>query len=112
MLMKWNKVFLPTAKGGVCVYPQELVFCEAEGQWTHVTIDQSTAYKVNLTLKELHYRLDFDPFLRCHHSYLVNLFCIQEIIGDFKAILVITGDEIPISQRKRAEVKALIASGR
>lgn len=112
MLMKWNKMFLPTATGGVCVYPQKIVFCEADGQWTHVTIDQPTTYKVTLTLKELHYRVDFDLFLRCHHSYLVNLFCIQEIIGDFRAIKVVTGDEVPISQRKRTEVKALITSRR
>lgn len=44
-------------------------------------------------------------FISCHQSYLVNYSCIKEFY--YEELVMINGEHIPISQRKRKEIREL-----
>ncbi|WP_265455954.1 LytR/AlgR family response regulator transcription factor [Enterococcus sp. HY326] len=49
-----------------------------------------------------------NSFIRCHRSYLVNQKAIQQIAKDFKSLSLNDGTIIPISVRKKTQVRAFL----
>ena len=64
----------------------------------HTEQENIISYK---SMKEMERELSGKGFVRCHTSYLVNLFYIKGVKK--LDIELITGDHIPVSQPKRKE---------
>lgn len=64
----------------------------------HTEEENIICYK---SMKEIEYELDDKGFMRCHTSYIVNLFFVKGVKN--LEIELITGQKIPISQPKRKE---------
>lgn len=63
-------------------------------------------YAVRGSLQDMEAQLTGLPFVRCSHSYLVNL---ANVTGFRKGSLLVPGQEIPISRPKQKEVLQLLS---
>jgi DNA-binding LytR/AlgR family response regulator len=66
----------------------------------HTVEDQIEYYS---TLSEEEDKLSSEQFVRIHQSYLVNFFYVKQILS--KKIILITGEELPISEKQNASLK-------
>lgn len=98
------RICIPTAEGKFFFAPEQIIFFEAEGAYTHIY----TTEKHLLVGKNIKY---FDemlgktfPFMRVHRSYMVNLSFIQQIQADY-SVLLKTGQRISIAKERLSEVE-------
>jgi two-component system LytT family response regulator len=62
---------------------------------------------VSRTLKDVENSLPHPPFLRIHHSFVVNINHIKEYIrGEGGEVLLSNGDQIRVSRNKKDELLA------
>lgn len=66
----------------VTVCPDQLVFAEQKGHYFMLTMVDGRLLRVRGRLDQLEAQLDSHQFLRCHHSYLINLALVQYIDAD------------------------------
>ena len=90
---------------------ENIVFCRADGSYTRIFFEDGKKTIVTQNLGKVLDQLSETLFVRCHHSYLINLRMISHV--DLKNKNVILKDEfnIPISRRKLAilpEIKSLV----
>lgn len=67
---------------------------------------QEETYVVRGSLQEMEAQLDGLSFVRCSHSYLVNL---ANVTGVRKDAVLVPGQEIPVSRPRRKEVLQLLS---
>ena len=107
---KEKKIILKTLENMYVLAISEILYCEAEGSYTTFHTADKKKLLVSKNIKEYENTLkDFD-FVRSHKSYLVNLNQVKSYskvtIG---TVLVLkTGEQIPISTRRREEVIRLL----
>ena len=69
-----NKLAVPTLDGFELIPVDELMWCEADDNYTHLYLKNKTKIVACRTLKEMEEQLqDYSSFIRVHHSYIVNL---------------------------------------
>jgi len=82
----------------------EIFYLQADGTYTYIHLQNQTI----ISSKHLGYyhKLFIDSFfVRCHHSYLVNVNHIREIIRQRATTLLLSnGVHVPASQRKSKEI--------
>ncbi|MEN0006481.1 MAG: LytTR family DNA-binding domain-containing protein [Bacteroidota bacterium] len=97
-----NKIALPTSEGFTFVRQQDIVRCEANGNYTQVYLKNAASIFITRTLKHYECLLDSAHFFRAHKSHLVNLNYVQRFIKGRKgAIEMVDGKLIEVSIRKR-----------
>ncbi len=100
-----KKIALKTAEQTFVFLVNDIVRLEAEGAYTHfITTNQKVIISKNIK----HYQSLLDEtFIRCHQSHLVNSKHILSIEkGDF--LKMSNEDLVPISTRRKAEIKQFI----
>ena len=71
---KITRVAIPTSEGFELIPAEEIIYCEADDNYTHLFLKNKRKIIACRTLKEVEEQLaDFASFLRVHHSYMVNL---------------------------------------
>jgi two-component system LytT family response regulator len=84
---------------------ENIIRCEADGNYTSFYVQSEKALLVTKTLKEFDKTLSPHRFLRVHQSHLINTNQIKEFIKIDGGYLVMRdGAKIPVSVRKRAQV--------
>lgn len=87
----------------------DIKYCQGDGPYTHFFL---TNEKKKTTSKPLKYYESLLPefqFIRTHQSYLINRIYIKSI--QYSSIIVLTtGEEIPISLRRKSEVLKSLTS--
>ena len=78
----------------------DILFVESMGDYVKF-VTPSKKYVTLNTIKNLEEKLDKATFLKVHRSYLVNLTKIDDLDGN---ILLIQGNQVPISKGHRDEV--------
>jgi len=70
----FNKVAVPTAEGFELISSDQVLYCEANDNYTHFYLKNKTKIIACRTLKEIEEQLqDFNFFVRVHNSFMVNL---------------------------------------
>ncbi len=106
-----EKVAFPTSDGIVFINIKDIVFCESEGNYTKIYIQQGKSFIFTKHLKDLEEMLHENLFFRVHHSYLVNLRKVEKYIRtDGGEIKMNNGKMIPVSRQKKEEVLAALAN--
>ena len=83
----------------------EILRCEADGNYTRFLFRDGSGLLVAKTLKEYDQVLTRAGFIRVHQSHLVNPKFISEFVkGDGGYIVMSDGIKVPVSTRKRTEV--------
>ncbi len=97
-----NKIVLGTANGFYFVQLSDIIYCEADENYTHIFMEGQVKHTASKPLKEFVDLFQEHNFFRIHKSYLVNLNKITFINKDCSVIMN-NRKELPVSFRKRTE---------
>jgi two-component system, LytTR family, response regulator len=104
-----SKLAIPTLEGLVFYEIKDIVYLEANSNYTNIYLDNKAKITASKTLKELEELLPPDIFFRTHHSYLINLNYIKRYIkGDGGQIEMQNGAYVDVSRRKKEEFLKVI----
>ncbi len=99
---KHFKLALPTHEGLVFINVDEIIYCEASGNYTNIFMNDGKKYVISRTLKEYEDLLDEQDFFRIHNSYLINLNAIKRYIRGEGGQVVMTNDKfLDVSKLKK-----------
>lgn len=109
-----RKVALPTNDGYQMVSLNEIVFCEADVNYTRIHGISGKTILVAKTLKLIEEMLAGENFFRIHKSYLINMNFLKAYSkSDGYEIVLETGHRLPVALRKNEEfIGALTRKGR
>jgi two-component system LytT family response regulator len=80
----------------------EVVYCEADSNYTRVVATQGRQFLLTRTLREVQDVLETRNFLRVHRQYLVNLDHLQRYVRGEGTYLVMTdGASIPVARNQK-----------
>jgi two-component system LytT family response regulator len=97
-----QKIALPTLEGFELVALEMILHCESDRNYTNILLKGGRKLLVSRTLKEIEELLEGYPFLRVHHSHLVNLNEIVRYIRGEGGYLVMSDEtSVPVSKSKR-----------
>lgn len=68
-----TRITLPVEEGYLFVETDDILHCQANGNFTHIFLTDDRRLTIGKTLKELETLLPDVDFFRVHHSFLVNL---------------------------------------
>lgn len=105
-----ERLALPTLEGLEIVEIKDILFCEANSNYTIFHFVNQPKIMVSRTLKEISSTLAAQPFFRVHQSYLVNLKHIQKYVkGSGGYLILVNGKSVNVSKsKKEALVKRLL----
>lgn len=84
--------------------PDEIVYCEADGSYTHVYLKNESKLLVSQRLKIVEEWLPKMIFYRVHHSYIINIDKIKEFHRQENYVILDNHKRIPISRKKKSEI--------
>lgn len=88
----------------------DIVYCEAEKNYTTFYFIGGTKIVVSKTLKEYEEILSEYGFYRTHHSYLINIAHFERFEKKDGGLIVMkSGQQIPVSSRKKDEFLQLLS---
>ena len=101
----FEKLAVPTLQGLEFLKVGDIIFCEADGNYTMVHLRDKQQLLVSKTLKEFENLLEESGFCRIHHSYLVNLAHIEKYErGEGGSVTMTDNYHIDVSRRKKDEL--------
>lgn len=108
-----HKIALSTAKGYELVYINEIMYCEADGSYTHFHFREGPELVVSKNLKYYENMLVEYGFIRSHNTVLVNLRYIKTIErSSGGGIIMEDGKTLAVSKTKRQELEQRIKEHR
>jgi two-component system, LytTR family, response regulator len=105
------KIGIPTVNGIEFIYINEIIFCQADGNYSVLNLRTNKKYTVAKTLKEIEIKLAPYGFFRVHHSHLVNLSEIKFYRRGKGGVVVLNDNtEIEVAIRRKEELMAVLES--
>lgn len=105
---KITRLAVPTSEGFELIPVEEIIYCEADDNYTHLFLKNKKRIVACRTLKEVEEQLsDFASFIRVHHSYIVNLNEVNKYVrGEGGYLIMSDGTTVNVSRsRKEALMK-------
>ena len=99
---KIEKIILKTKEEIFRIKSSDLLYCEADGNYTRIHVLNEKPILLSKTLKKIEELLSRYGFLRVHQSFLVNPKHIKSLHKT--TLLLSTGSEIKVSRRKKTEL--------
>jgi two-component system, LytTR family, response regulator len=97
-----SRLALPASDGLVFVSIDEILYCEATGNYTNIHMIDSRKFLVSRTLKEYADLLEDQDFFRIHNSYVINLNSIKKYIRGEGGQVVMSNDKaLDVSKAKK-----------
>ena len=104
----FNKIAVPTAEGFELIPADQVLYCDANDNYTHFLLKNKSKIIACRTLKEIEEQLiDFPFFVRVHNSYMVNLNEVTRYVrGEGGHLVMSDGSSVSVSRsRKEALLK-------
>jgi len=101
------RLALPTKEGVHFLMPQEIIRCEAVGNYTKFFIEKGRTYMISKTLGDYDTLLSPHHFIRTHKSHLVNKKFISFIDHDGFAVLK-DNSKVEVSRRRKEDVMSAL----
>lgn len=102
---KSGKIALATKESIEFVFPDEIIACTSDSNYTLIHLKGGRKKLISRTLKEFEDLLREFKFFRTHHSYLVNLSHVKEFVRADGGYLVLTNQmHIPVARSKREDL--------
>lgn len=104
----FNKIAVPTAEGFELIPAEQLLYCEANDNYTYFYLTNKTKIVACRTLKDIEEQLKaFPVFVRVHNSYVVNLNEVRKYVrGEGGYLIMSDGSSVNVSRtRKEALLK-------
>ncbi|GJM36107.1 MAG: DNA-binding response regulator [Saprospiraceae bacterium] len=100
-----GKIALATKESIEFVFPEEIIVCVSDSNYTMVHLQEGRKKLISRTLKDFESLLNGFSFFRVHHSYLANLNHIHEFIRADGGYLIMTnGMKLPVARTRREEL--------
>jgi two-component system, LytTR family, response regulator len=96
------RIALTTSDGLIFVATQDILYCEAESNYTKVVLANNRKILVAKVLKEIDDALSGEDFFRIHNSFLINVNHIKRFVrGDGGYVVMDDDTAITISRSRR-----------
>jgi len=96
------KIALPTNDGLIFLTVDQIVRCQADGNYTKIVYNQTKEILTSRKLKEFEGMLEGYNFCRVHNSHLINLSYLSEYKrGEGGTAIMADGSKITISRRRK-----------
>lgn len=94
-----KQIAFPTQDGFEFIYSQEIVYCEADGNYTTIYLADGSKQVFSRLLKETETLIESYRFCRIHKSYLINLDHLKKYKrGDGGSVKLSNGKLLPVSR--------------
>ena len=100
---QFSKIAVPTAEGFELIPAEQVIYCEADNNYTYLFLKNKNKIVACRTLKEIEEHLhDFRFFVRVHHSYLVNLNEVSKYVrGEGGYLVMSDGSMVNVSRSRK-----------
>lgn len=96
------KLCIPSVKGYQVVSISEIIYCEANSNYTNFHFTGRTLICSSKLIQEYESLLEDCGFARIHRSFMVNMAHVKEYIrGEGGSVMLSNGHEIEVSRRKK-----------
>lgn len=96
------KLCIPSLKGFQLICIQDIIYCEASGNYTNFHFTSHSLICASKPIHEYEELLADCNFVRIHKSFVVNLEHIKEYIrGEGGSVILSNGHEVEVSRRKK-----------
>jgi two-component system LytT family response regulator len=96
------KLCIPSLKGFQVIDIQDLIYCEASGNYTNFHFTNHPVICASKPIHEYEELLADCNFVRIHKSFTVNLEHIKEYVrGEGGTVIMSNGHEVEVSRRKK-----------
>lgn len=100
---------VPTLEGFEMVIPNNIIYLEAEGNYTTLFLKTKQKIVVSKNLKEFERVLPESNFTRIHHSHIININCVKKYIkGDGGVIILENGQSLSVSRANKTKLLSLV----
>lgn len=107
---KKKKIAIPDADGIRFVDVNEIIRCEAAGNYTQVVINTKESLLSNKSLRDFESLLGDNNFIRIHQSHLVCLDKVKKYVkNDGNYVIMVDGSKVDVSRRRKALLDEEIA---
>lgn len=107
-----GKLALPVSSGFTLVNLGEVLYLQAQGNYTDIFLDRGTHITASKPLGEIE-RLAGNAFMRIHDRYLINLQHVQNYVyGQGGYVVLSDGSNVAVSARKRERLVRWMRSER
>lgn len=107
-----NRIALPTQEGLQLIAVDSIICCMANSNYTTFILKEKQKLIVSRTLKEIEEMLEDHPFLRVHHSYLVNLNEIKTYTrGEGGSLTMSDATVVDVSRSRKETLLKILQSG-
>jgi two-component system, LytTR family, response regulator len=106
-----EKIALPTFEGLIFEDIRNIIYLEAEGNYTYIHLVGKKKFLVCKTLREVEEGIRTDSFVRVHRSYTINMLLLSKYIkGKGGYVIMEDGSMVNVSAgRKKAFMEAVEA---
>ncbi len=104
-----NRIAIPSLEGLQFVEINDIIYLEAESNYSIIYIKPLQKITVSKTLKDFEELLPHSTFIRIHHSWIINKNHVQKYLkGEGGRVIMINGKTLDVARRKRDEfIKAM-----
>ncbi|SOE22962.1 two component transcriptional regulator, LytTR family [Spirosomataceae bacterium TFI 002] len=86
----------------IFLMPEEIILCEADGNYTKVYLEDNKTIFVTQTLKKIEEKLSGDEFFRIHNSFIINLTKVKEYLKTESYIVLSNNKTVPVARQRKS----------
>lgn len=104
-MLKPVKIALANGKETRFVFPDEIIYCQSDGNYTVIYFENHEKRMFTKSLKDVCKILPEYMFFRIHHRYVINLSFATKFIehGSEQEVILFSGINLPVSRRKKSD---------
>ena len=96
---------IPNASGHHFVHERDIVYCKAEGNYSHIITLNGKQFTVTKSLRHLMELLNPNFFCRIHQSHIINLLHLINYKNRDKRVVVMRdGKKLPVARARKREL--------
>jgi two-component system LytT family response regulator len=100
-----DKIAVPYQNGVMFLPVKEVLYCEADSNYTRVIATQNRQFLLTRTLREVQEVLEEQGFVRVHRQYLINRDQIKLLVKGEGSYLVMTNEvSIPVARNQKEKL--------
>lgn len=100
----FRNIAIPTLEGFELIPVDEIIYCEADDNYTYLLLKDKRKVTASRTLKSIEDQLrDFPYFVRVHHSYIVNINEVTKYVKGEGGYLIMSDRSVVNVSRSRKE---------
>lgn len=100
-----HKIAMPTTNGYKFIPVNQIVRCEADGNYVRICLKNEPSFLATRRLKELEDVLDPEKFVRVHRSHVINLDFVEQFLRSEGGVVFMSdGTQISVARAHRAQL--------